>query len=98
VARGRWLAARLPAPSAAEVLERLFYVAEPRLAVAGLNPHAGEDGAMGEEDAAIVRPAVERLLAGRLPEPALLALEPGLELIVDRNERVRDLTINAGCY
>jgi 4-hydroxythreonine-4-phosphate dehydrogenase len=35
----------------------------PRLAVAGLNPHAGEDGALGEEDSAIVAPAVERLRA-----------------------------------
>ena len=40
-----------------------FGIARPRLAIAGLNPHAGEDGAMGEEDAAIVRPAVERLRA-----------------------------------
>jgi 4-hydroxythreonine-4-phosphate dehydrogenase len=40
-----------------------FGIARPRLAVAGLNPHAGEDGAMGEEDAAIVAPAVKRLQA-----------------------------------
>ena len=32
-----------------------FGIARPRLAVAGLNPHAGEDGALGEEDRAIVR-------------------------------------------
>jgi 4-hydroxythreonine-4-phosphate dehydrogenase len=51
-----------------------FGIARPRLAVAGLNPHAGEDGAMGEEDIAIVRPAVERLaaegIAVRGPLPA----------------------------
>ena len=35
----------------------------PRLAVAGLNPHAGEDGALGSEDDAIVAPAVEALRA-----------------------------------
>ncbi|MBB5043263.1 4-hydroxythreonine-4-phosphate dehydrogenase PdxA [Shinella fusca] len=40
-----------------------FGIARPRLAVAGLNPHAGEGGALGLEDDAIVRPAVERLKA-----------------------------------
>ncbi len=40
-----------------------FAIARPRLAVAGLNPHAGEDGAMGGEDASIVAPAVGRLQA-----------------------------------
>lgn len=42
-------------------LKRDFGIATPRLAVAGLNPHAGEDGALGTEDRDIVRPAVERL-------------------------------------
>jgi 4-hydroxythreonine-4-phosphate dehydrogenase len=40
-----------------------FGIARPRLVVAGLNPHAGEDGALGAEDAAIVAPAVKRLQA-----------------------------------
>jgi len=44
-------------------LTKRFGILRPRLAVAGLNPHAGEDGALGEEDAAIVAPAVERLRA-----------------------------------
>jgi 4-hydroxythreonine-4-phosphate dehydrogenase len=44
-------------------LKRRFAIAEPRLAVAGLNPHAGEGGALGSEDEAIVRPAVEALRA-----------------------------------
>ncbi len=51
-----------------------FGIARPRLAVAGLNPHAGEDGALGDEDATVVRPAVERLKAegidARGPLPA----------------------------
>jgi 4-hydroxythreonine-4-phosphate dehydrogenase len=51
-----------------------FGIARPRIAVAGLNPHAGEEGAMGEEDITIVRPAVERLIAegiaARGPLPA----------------------------
>ncbi|MEA2907028.1 MAG: 4-hydroxythreonine-4-phosphate dehydrogenase [Alphaproteobacteria bacterium] len=40
-----------------------FGIARPRLVVAGLNPHAGEDGALGDEDIAVVAPAVERLKA-----------------------------------
>ena len=40
-----------------------FGIARPRIAVAGLNPHAGEDGALGEEDRAIVAPAVAQLQA-----------------------------------
>jgi 4-hydroxythreonine-4-phosphate dehydrogenase len=40
-----------------------FGISRPRIAVAGLNPHAGEDGALGEEDGAIVAPAVKRLQA-----------------------------------
>jgi 4-hydroxythreonine-4-phosphate dehydrogenase len=42
-------------------LESRFGVARPRIAVAGLNPHAGEHGTIGAEDDAIVRPAVERM-------------------------------------
>ena len=40
-----------------------FGIARPRLAVAGLNPHAGEDGTIGREDIDIVAPAVEALRA-----------------------------------
>jgi 4-hydroxythreonine-4-phosphate dehydrogenase len=42
-------------------LRRLFGIARPRIAVAGLNPHAGEDGALGREEIDIVMPAIERL-------------------------------------
>lgn len=45
----------------ADAMHRLFRIPAPRLAVAGLNPHAGEDGAMGDEDERVVRPAVEAL-------------------------------------
>ncbi|MEJ2433494.1 MAG: 4-hydroxythreonine-4-phosphate dehydrogenase PdxA [Pseudolabrys sp.] len=38
-----------------------FRIARPRLAVAGLNPHAGEEGTLGEEDEAVVAPAVAQL-------------------------------------
>jgi 4-hydroxythreonine-4-phosphate dehydrogenase len=51
-----------------------FGIARPRLVVAGLNPHAGEDGALGREDRDVVQPAVERLRAdgidARGPLPA----------------------------
>ena len=42
---------------------RRFGIARPRLAVCGLNPHAGEGGMLGREDDDIIRPAVERLKA-----------------------------------
>ena len=48
---------------AARDLAARFGIARPRLAVAGLNPHAGEDGALGEEDRGIVAPAITRLRA-----------------------------------
>jgi len=55
-------------------LRERFRLPHPRLAVAGLNPHAGEDGTLGEEDAAIVAPAVARLrtqgIDARGPLPA----------------------------
>ncbi len=44
-------------------LTRDFGIAKPRLAVCGLNPHAGENGLMGTEDDAIIRPAVALLAA-----------------------------------
>ena len=44
-------------------LAKRFGVTAPRLAVAGLNPHAGENGTIGFEDRAIVAPAVELLRA-----------------------------------
>jgi 4-hydroxythreonine-4-phosphate dehydrogenase len=51
-----------------------FRIARPRLAIAGLNPHAGEEGTLGEEDRAVVAPAVAQLIAdgidARGPLPA----------------------------
>ena len=48
---------------AARDLQRRFAIPQPRLAIAGLNPHAGEDGTLGDEDLAVVAPAVARLRA-----------------------------------
>ena len=51
------------ATTTAAALRRDFGIAQPRLAVAGLNPHAGEDGAMGDEEARIIQPAIDALRA-----------------------------------
>lgn len=44
-----------------DALRRCFGIARPRLAVAGLNPHAGEQGALGDEERRIVEPAIVAL-------------------------------------
>ena len=44
-------------------LQRNFGIVEPRLAIAGLNPHAGEGGALGREEIEIIQPAIEALRA-----------------------------------
>jgi 4-hydroxythreonine-4-phosphate dehydrogenase len=68
---------RTAAEAVDAALRRDFAIARPRLKVAGLNPHAGEDGALGEEDAAIVAPAAAALRAagidaeGPVPPDAL---------------------------
>lgn len=46
-----------------DALRRDFGVARPRIVVAGLNPHAGEGGTIGREDADIIAPAVAELQA-----------------------------------
>jgi 4-hydroxythreonine-4-phosphate dehydrogenase len=61
-------------------LIRDFGIARPRIAAAGLNPHAGEGGAMGREEIEIVAPALERLRAEGLdvrgPLPADTMFHP----------------------
>ncbi|MBI1272612.1 MAG: 4-hydroxythreonine-4-phosphate dehydrogenase PdxA [Alphaproteobacteria bacterium] len=47
----------------AEDLHRKLGIASPRLAVAGLNPHAGEDGKIGDEEQKIIAPAIAALRA-----------------------------------
>ena len=57
----------------ARALRDDFGIAAPRLAVAGLNPHAGEGGLMGREEQVLITPVLDRLraegfdLAGPLP-------------------------------
>jgi 4-hydroxythreonine-4-phosphate dehydrogenase len=48
---------------AAAALQRDFGISEPVLAVAGLNPHAGEGGTLGREETEIIRPALTALRA-----------------------------------
>lgn len=54
-------------------VRRLWGIARPRIAVCGLNPHAGESGHLGSEDRDVIQPAVERarvsgmLVDGPLP-------------------------------
>ena len=57
-----------------EALKRDFGIARPRLALAALNPHAGEGGAIGLEEIVVLQPAVETLRAEGIlitdPRPA----------------------------
>jgi len=61
-------------------LKQDFGIAKPRLAVSGLNPHAGEDGEIGREERDIIRPACEALRAeadviGPLPADTMFHAE-----------------------
>jgi 4-hydroxythreonine-4-phosphate dehydrogenase len=49
------------ARTTATALQRDFGIARPRLAIAGLNPHAGEQGALGDEETTIIAPAIAAL-------------------------------------
>ncbi len=55
-------------------MKRRFGLLRPRLALTGLNPHAGEDGGLGEEDKCVIAPAVAALKAEGIeasgPHPA----------------------------
>jgi 4-hydroxythreonine-4-phosphate dehydrogenase len=63
----------------AAALRRDFDIDAPRIAVSGLNPHAGEDGHLGREEVDIVGPALERLrknghhIVGPLPADSMFA-------------------------
>ncbi|HEY7671199.1 MAG TPA: 4-hydroxythreonine-4-phosphate dehydrogenase PdxA [Gammaproteobacteria bacterium] len=61
-------------------LEARFGVAKPRIAVLGLNPHAGESGVLGKEEQTIIAPAIERARARGIdafgPLPADTAFTP----------------------
>jgi 4-hydroxythreonine-4-phosphate dehydrogenase len=46
-----------------QALIHKFRIARPRIAIAGLNPHAGEDGTMGDEEVKTISPAIKKLRA-----------------------------------
>ena len=58
----------------AAAMQRDFGLANPRLAVAALNPHAGEDGRFGDEETRLIAPAIAALRAAGIdatgPHPA----------------------------
>ena len=64
-----------------EGLARDFGIDRPRLAVAGLNPHAGEGGTMGREELQLIHPVLDRLraegvrIAGPLPADTMFHAE-----------------------
>jgi len=64
-----------------------FGFANPRLALCGLNPHAGEKGALGTEDRDIIVPAIERLRSAGIattgPHPADTLFHPEARLKYD---------------
>ena len=71
----------LTARITAAALRAQFGIAAPRLAVAGLNPHAGEGGALGNEEARLIQPAIDMLRADGLtvtgPHPPDTLFTPG---------------------
>jgi 4-hydroxythreonine-4-phosphate dehydrogenase len=62
------------ARTAADALRQDFGIARPRLAVAALNPHAGESGHMGDDEKRVIAPAITALRAAGIdatgPHPA----------------------------
>lgn len=64
-----------------QALRQDFAIASPRLALAGLNPHAGEGGSMGREEIDILAPALEQLraegidISGPLPPDTMFHAE-----------------------
>ncbi len=58
------------ARTTAAALRRDFGIAQPRLAIAGLNPHAGEQGALGDEETTIIAPAIAHCARAASTYPA----------------------------
>jgi 4-hydroxythreonine-4-phosphate dehydrogenase len=68
-------------------LKSLFGIVRPRLAVAALNPHAGEQGAMGDEERRVIVPAIDQLRADGIevsgPAPADTLFHPAARAAYD---------------
>jgi 4-hydroxythreonine-4-phosphate dehydrogenase len=71
----------------ASSLKDFFGIARPRLMVTGLNPHAGENGAMGSEEQTVIAPAITELKSHGLdvsgPIPADTAFSPEMRATYD---------------
>lgn len=71
----------------AKALRRDFGIASPRVAICGLNPHAGENGRMGREEIEIIAPAIAALRAEGVdatgPHPADTLFAPHLRSTYD---------------
>ena len=75
---------------AADALKRDFGIAEPSIAVAGLNPHSGEDGELGREETEIIRPAVDQIKSlgiiatGPIPADSLFhdRIRPAYDVVI----------------
>jgi len=80
-------------------LTELFHIENPRVAVAGLNPHAGENGIIGLEENSFIRPlienfALEQNISGPFPADTLFA-RAAQNILSGRNEIDYDLYIAA---
>jgi 4-hydroxythreonine-4-phosphate dehydrogenase len=77
----------------AEALRSDFRIARPKIEVAGLNPHAGEDGVIGTEDRDIIAPVVEKMrrekidVSGPFPADAMFQSAPLAARAPDRTLR-----------
>ena len=49
-----------------EDLQSKFGIAEPEIIVCGLNPHAGEGGHLGDEDAEVIAPVIDEFVQGKV--------------------------------
>ncbi|PLK26082.1 4-hydroxythreonine-4-phosphate dehydrogenase PdxA [Novosphingobium sp. TH158] len=75
---------------AASALSSDFGLAAPRIAIAALNPHAGEDGRMGDEEARVIAPAIAALAAEGL---AVTGPHPADALFTPRARQTYDLAV-----
>ncbi|MBY6129244.1 4-hydroxythreonine-4-phosphate dehydrogenase PdxA [Qipengyuania aquimaris] len=74
----------------ASALQHDFGIEVPRIAVCGLNPHAGEDGRFGSEEAEIIAPAIEELQAEGF---AITGPYPGDALFTPRTRSTYDVAL-----
>jgi len=68
-------------------LRDTFGVAAPRIAVAGLNPHAGDGGVIGDEETRVIAPALEKLRADGLDVDGPLSADAMFQSAMDPGRR-----------